>query len=265
MPELPEVEAARRLADRVLAGRRLERVRAARDSLVFDGASPRSVSRALTGRTVTGTDRHGKQFWLVMDRGPCPIFHFGMTGSLVLLSDGEPSPRFWKLELRADCGARVAIINKRRLGRIRLAEDPRRSPHLSRLGFDPYLDLPSPRPFREALARRKAPVKAVLLDQSFAAGVGNWIADEVLYQAGIAPFRRACDLAPEEIETLRRRLRSVLKKAVSVDADSDRFPRSWLFHSRWGRVAGARTGRGEAIEFLTVGGRTTAWVPSAQE
>jgi formamidopyrimidine-DNA glycosylase len=152
----------------------------------------------------------------------------------------------------------------RRFGRIRLRDDPRNEPPVSNLGFDPLLNLPGPATFRRLLGTRGVTTKGLLLDQSFAAGVGNWIADEVLYQAGIAPHRRVRELETAEIESIRRRLGSVIRKAVAVNAASSRFPKTWLFHHRWGRPEDARTHRGEAIEITTVAGRTTAWVPSAQ-
>ena len=105
----------------------------------------------------------------------------------------------------------------------------------------------------------------MLLDQSFSAGVGNWIADEVLYQARIDPRRRAHLLTAAEVGRLRARLRSVVTTAVRVGADSDRFPPKWLFHTRWSkRLRSPMTARGERIRYLTVGGRTTAWVAEVQ-
>ncbi len=103
----------------------------------------------------------------------------------------------------------------------------------------------------------------MLLDQSFAAGVGNWIADEVLYQAGLAPQRRANTLTDAELRRLRGRIRSVIHTSVRALNDSSRYPRTWLFHSRWDGP-GSITARGEAIRYLTIGGRTTAWVPKRQ-
>ena len=117
------------------------------------------------------------------------------------------------------------------------------------------------------LRERKSPIKAVLLDQAFAAGIGNWIADEVLYQAGIAPKRRASTLSAAEGRRLLAKIRSVIGLAVRSGSDSDRYPRWWLFHRRWGHRRGgppATTVRGEHIRHETVGGRTTAWVPTAQ-
>ena len=103
-----------------------------------------------------------------------------------------------------------------------------------------------------------------MLDQSFAAGVGNWIADEVLYQARIGPLRTGHSLTSQEVGRLRLALKRVVETAVKVNSDSDRFPRSWLFHRRWGRNADAVTTRGERIRHDTIGGRTTAWVPAVQ-
>jgi formamidopyrimidine-DNA glycosylase len=63
---------------------------------------------------------------------------------------------------------------------------------------------------------------------------------------------------------LRDRIRSVVATAVRYNSDSDRFPRRWLFHDRWGKKAMAMTSRGQPIRYATVGGRTTAWVPTVQ-
>jgi formamidopyrimidine-DNA glycosylase len=87
----------------------------------------------------------------------------------------------------------------------------------------------------------------------------------VLYQAGIDPRRRAHTLTATEIARLRARLRSILAIAVRLGADGDRFPPTWLFHTRWSKRARLPlTVRGERIRYLTVGGRTTAWVADTQ-
>ena len=178
--------------------------------------------------------------------------------------DGWP-PRFTKLVVTLDEGGQLAWTDARRLGRIRLRRDPRTEPPVSRLGFDALDGLPSVDALVGLLAERAAPVKALLLDQAFAAGVGNWIADEVLYQARIDPRRRAHTLTAAEIGRLRARLRSVLTTAVRLGADGDRFPPKWLIHTRCSkRDRRPMTVRGERIRYLTVGGRTTAWVAEVQ-
>jgi len=106
-------------------------------------------------------------------------------------------------------------------------------------------------------------LKAVLLDQSFSAGVGNWVADEVLYHARLSPLRTANQLTDEEIRRLRSALRLVVQRAVAVDADAAQFPNTWLFHQRWDRRNGTSV-RGESLARQRVGGRTTVWAPDRQ-
>jgi formamidopyrimidine-DNA glycosylase len=276
MPELPEVEAARRVTAALAVGRRIVGVWCADDPIVFGGVSRRRIVAALRGRRVLAVRRHGKHFWLELDRRPWLLVHFGMTGGVhvpqrpslrLKSSHGAPAgwpPRFLKLKLTFDDGAELAIADGRRLGRIRLRHDPRAEPPLSGLGFDAFHELPSPAQFHELLTARNAPMKAVLLDQSFAAGVGNWIADEVLYQARIAPKRRASTLTRQESARLRSRLRAILATAIRAGSDGDRFPRTWLFHHRWDHDPLARTASGARLRWETVGGRTTAWAPSVQ-
>jgi len=278
VPELPEVEAARLVARRIAVGRRIVAVTCAADPIVFERATPARLRRALLGRRVVGASRHGKHLWLELDRPPWPVIHFGMAGGLhaprtrrvKLVSSGhrgpgdEWPPRFTKLRLVFDDGGELAMADGRRLGRIRLREDPRVEPPISLLGFDALTSVPPARAFQALLAERAAPIKALLLDQSFAAGVGNWIADEVLYQSRIAPKRPARSLSAAEGRRLRAALIRVVRTAVAADADSDRYPPGWLFHRRWGRNAAAVTARGQQIRHDVVGGRTTAWVPAVQ-
>ncbi|MBX7185066.1 MAG: hypothetical protein K1Y01_07965 [Vicinamibacteria bacterium] len=264
MPELPEVEAARKTALRHLRGRRVLAARCAPDSIVLSGLSPRRVEKALQGATIEGAGRFGKHVWFELDRRPWPLFHFGMTGGFHFLGPAEPSPRFLKLEIELDDGRRFAFTDARRFGRLRLSGDPRSEPTLMGLGHDPLFGLPKTADLARLFGGRKAPIKAVLLDQTVFAGVGNWIADEVLYQASLHPMRPASDLKTAEVARLRSALLRIIRRAVAVDADSDRFPPGWLFHRRWGRVKNSKMPDGAAIVHDTVGGRTTAWVPSRQ-
>src|SRR5215831_5528929 len=268
MPELPEVEAARVLARRVALGRRIALVWCANDPIVFEARPRREFTKALLGRRVRGVGRHGKHLWLELDRRPWPCFHFGMTGefhapsarAVRLVSSGSKDrgsawpPRFAKLRLTFDDGGELVMTDPRRLGRIRLRKDPPSEPPISGLGFDALLGLPGPAEFAGLLEDRSAPIKALLLDQSFAAGVGNWIADEVLYQARIAPRRPARSLSPAEGRRLRAALVRVITAAVAARADSERFPRAWLFHRRWGRERDATTARGEKIRHEVIAG-----------
>src|SRR3989449_3329377 len=270
MPELPEVEAARRLLARAAVGRRSVAVRCVRDPVVFGGVSRARGGRALRGRRVIAARRHGKHLWLELDRRPWPCFHFGMAGGIEVRGgrggrvvmegrgarEGQWPPRFLKSLLVLGEGGGVGFCDARRLGRMRLRHAPPAESPISLLGFDALRDLPPVRRLGALLGERAAPVKAVLLDQSFSAGIGNWIADEVLYQARIDPRRRAHTLTAAEIGRLRGRLRAVVATAVRVGADSDRVPATWLFPPRWSkRLRGPLTGRGGRSPPLTVRGR----------
>lgn len=276
MPELPEVEFGRRQLEQTLVGETIAEVDAAADAIVFEGASPTDLVSALQGARVLGAHRRGKQLWLSLDRRPWPLFHFGMTGGFVTPDapglqlhtgpslDASWPPRFSKLLLTTGSGRRLAMTNARRLGRIRLRQDPPHEPPISKLGFDPLLEPLPGEALYGKLQRRRGVIKSLLLDQSFAAGVGNWVADEVLHAAGVDPRRRANTLSRADAERLATALADTIDKAVSVDADADRYPKGWLFHRRWSPAEGMVTATGDPIEFLTIGGRTTVWVPAQQ-
>jgi formamidopyrimidine-DNA glycosylase len=186
-----------------------------------------------------------------------------MTGSLWALDPGDNAPSHIKLDLSLSNGKRLVYRNMRRIGKVRLLEDATAVPPVSTLGPDPLEQGLDVKELISILAKRKAPIKAVLLDQKVFAGVGNWIADEVLYQAKLSPHRRCTTLSEKDIRRMHLCLMRILNKAVEVQADSSRFPKSWLFHHRWGKKA-EQDAKGNAIRFDQVGGRTTAWVPSRQ-
>lgn len=279
MPELPEVETARRTMERVLVGKKIKAVEVPPDEIVLSGFPPEAFEKTLLGAKVKGVGRKGKYWWLEIDRAPTLIGHLGMAGwireigapSIRLREHGEAPfddadgrPRFLKLMIQAADGGRIVFTDGRRLGRLWLG-DPASDPRLAELGPDMYNSLPSAADLQKALAKRKAPIKALLLDQSLFAGVGNWIADEVLYQSKIAPKREGSSLSLKELESLRRSIKSVLAKAVELGADSDQYPKTWLFHHRWIDKRSADTIGGKAIVRETVGSRTTAWVPEIQK
>ena len=280
MPELPEVESVRRLLERVLKGHKLLSVEAVTDKIVWGSHEPEEVIKALKGAKVNGAGRKGKFFWLELDRRPWLCGHFGMSGWIrelggresrlkehgnAPLLDEDGRPKFLKLLIEADNGKRIAYTDGRRLGRLWLCDDPIADKRIAKLGPDALLEMPSEKAFFDLIHKRNAPIKAVLMDQAMMSGVGNWIADEVLYHARIAPKRLGSSLKPAEARKLRETILIVLKKAVEVDADFDRFPKDWLFHHRWGGKRGKQEIGGKKIVREAVGGRTTAWVPQLQK
>ncbi len=288
MPELAEVETVRRNIDKLLKNRKIkEIVLDPTDRFLFAFAKAKEVQKALKGAKITGTGRKGKYFWLKLNRKPWPVFHLGMTGNISLLepkkktghvkawggpsmwSEGQQNVRerlwFSRLLLVFEGGYEMALTDPRRFGRMWLSDDPETSPKIKKLGFDPLLDFPKAKDLGLRLGRRKMAIKSVLLDQTLFAGVGNWLADEILYHARISPHRWASSLSSTEVKMLHKEVLRVVKKAVAVSADYERFPKNWLFHHRWGKSKKAQTSRGQKIIHDDIGARTAAWVPGWQK
>jgi len=280
--QLPEVESARAIIAQHLTGRRIVNAVAGEDAILFCGPGQAAVvAAALVGRTIVGAGRKGKYFWFELDQRPWPLLHFGMSGQGHLTGVAAPQykvkvnatraledwpPRYVKLELELDDGRRWAFTDPRRLGRIRLVHDPLSEPPVSLLGFDPYLSMPTLDGFRGWLAGRKAPIKAVLLDQTVAAGVGNWIADEVCYQARVHPDLPVPLLDDAEVAALHEALERIVRVAVACKLGGQDMPAEWLIHYRWSKGAKSpRDHHGNAITFCTVGGRTSAVVAALQK
>ena len=258
MPELPEVETARRAATAVAVGRRIVGVTVSDDPIVFEGVPPARIRQALLGRRVRAVRRHGKHFWLELDRRPWLSVHFGMAGglhtsrarSVRLVSSGRRAetawpPRFTKLHLRLDDGGELAIADGRRLGRIRLRHDPATEPPIAALGFDALRGVPGAARFR-ALARSRgrpgegAPARPVLrggcrqLDRRRGALPG----------AHRPAPPGALAVRPGAGPAARRASARSSGGPWPSRADSERYPPAWLFHRRWNARPGHhRAGR----------------------
>lgn len=278
MPELPEVETTRRRCESWCRGHRIIEARVFEDPIVFCAQEPAFLKEKLEGQVVRELLRHGKYFWMAFDQERALLLHLGMTGALHIPSgpeltlshgiDFEQSrwpPRFMKLELFLDCGLKLAYCDPRRFGRIRWQERPREQDPLCKLGIDPLDPHFSWEAFAQSFSRRRGLIKSALLNQRIVAGLGNWIADEVLYQSGIAPQRRIKDLEQSELRCLFDAIQSVVQHACDVEADATRFPEHWLYHRRWGKKEGSVDAQGNPLAFCDLAGRSTAWVPARQK
>jgi formamidopyrimidine-DNA glycosylase len=248
VPELPDVELARRFIEERALGRRIASVDDS-DTWVTRPHSPGEIASAITGARLTEAHRHGKTMWIETDRGPVLGLHLGMTGGIRV--DEEPNPKGWdRFSLQFEDGGRLALRDMRRLGRAVL------DPDLSRLG--PDAGEVGRAEFRERVGRGASPIKARLMDQSVIAGIGNLMADEILWRAGISPRTPAGDLDPERLDALRRAMRAVVRLTLDRGhaGAGDLNPH---------RVRGGACPRcGTPLERATVGGRTTYWCPHHQ-
>lgn len=289
MPELAEVETVRREIVKHLEGRKIRNVVVDEtDHYLYAFAEASKVKKSLTGAKIISAGRKGKYFWLELNRKPWPIIHLGMSGNIAILDpnlkdaghrkiwggaklwseknrDLRERLNFSRLLLEFDKGFELALIDPRRFGRMWLTDDPWSHARIKQLGFDPLIDFPSRVVLAARLAKRKKAIKSVLLDQSLFAGIGNWLADEILYHAKLSPHHLASNLTLAQVNQLHSKTLSVVKKAVELSADYERFPKSWLFNERWGKVKGSKTSRGQKIVHEEIGGRTTAWVPEIQK
>ena len=265
MPELPEVETVRRKIEKALKGKKIIKASVTPDDIVFKKKSPSSIKKAFIHAKVKKVGRKGKYFWMELDKKPWALFHLGMSGSVVI-ADELPTTkmRSIKVILEAEDGTIMIFRDPRRFGRLIFLDDPENEKPLSLLGPDVMNELPSVAKLTSLLEKRKAPIKAVLLDQSTLSGIGNWMADEILFQAGIDPARPSSSLKRAEFKKLHDKIKFVTSFAVKHSADYDLYPKSWLFHHRWGRKKGS-VSTGDAIKHTVVGGRSTAWVPAKQK
>jgi formamidopyrimidine-DNA glycosylase len=271
MPELPEVESARRVIERNGLGRRIVDVDDT-DTFVCRPHTPGQIRDALVGRKLTEALRRGKSMWcstsgVGRSRTPGPLLgiHLGMSGKIVI-ADGKGSEidggdywergrakgdyRFSRFALRFSDGGSLILVDPRRLGRVRL------DPMIDDLGPDAQEITGAE--FRTMLGRSSAPTKARLLDQSAIAGVGNLLADQALWLARVDPRRPAQQRSRPEADRLYRGVRKAVSDAI---AGGGVHTLSVIPHRKAGAVCprdGAPMNRG------TVGGRTTWWCSREQ-
>lgn len=215
MPELPEVETVRRRLEPVLTGRRFERVEISDPRLVRPH-EPHEVAAELQGERVASVERRGKYLILRFETDRVLLIHLRMTGSLRHSSAGLDDDPHRRALVRLDDGSDVAYRDVRRFGTWLLLEPGELDAYLApRLGEEP-LDAPfTAARLGQLLARRRAPVKAALLDQRTLAGMGNIYVDEALWRAKIHPLRPAESLEPNELRRLHRAVRTSLEHGLA--------------------------------------------------
>jgi formamidopyrimidine-DNA glycosylase len=246
MPELPEAERARQTLESAL-GRTIVAVDDT-DSYVCRPHAPGEIAAALVGHTLATAHRRGKFLWLETEDGPTLGLHLGMSGRILV--DPDDSTRWDRFALEFADGGRLVLRDKRRLGRAVI------NPDFSHVGLDAATV--SRDDFRRLIGAGRTAVKARLLNQRAISGVGNLLADQALWQARISPLRLTSTLSVEDLDRLRRELRSAVRSAIRLGG----------VHT--GRFVQARRGTGvcprdgSPLHRATVGGRTTFWCPTCQ-
>lgn len=218
MPELPEVETVVRGLRAPLIGRRVESVWYEREKVIHTPSAEQFTGR-LIGQTFQAVNRRAKYIVCEMSHDVLAI-HLKMTGRLYVagVENQSPDDRWVRLRLRLDNGEDLCFSDSRRFGRVYLAGSM--AAIAPELGPEPLEADFTPAVLRERLQGRSKAIKALLLDQSFIAGVGNIYADEALHRAGIHPERRSGSLSEDESARLYDTIRSTLNAGIEYQGAS---------------------------------------------
>ena len=240
MPELPEVETLRQDLSKEVVGRKIKAVSVANGRSVRRHPSAKHFRALLEGRTVKSVGRLGKYLLVALDSRDTLVVHLGMSGQLLRVkSVKEPKPKHTHVVITFTQGGELRYVDPRTFGEMFVSTPPpkadgtpgapalgapgtagdgvavrRAIPELAHLGFDPIEDMMSWDRFAVMLRQHKAGLKALLMDQSFAAGIGNLYSDEILFAAGLRYDRISDSLSTTEVRRLYRAMVETLGEAI---------------------------------------------------
>jgi formamidopyrimidine-DNA glycosylase len=264
MPELAEVEFFRRQWDPGL-GQKVVAVQLHAQKRIFRGSNPTALKRELAGSRFLRSFAWGKQMLFEFSGGSWIGLHLGMTGKLRVERRGFRPEKHDHLVVHQ--AKRALVFRDARLfGRVRFHHG-KTAPDWWRSGAPDIASATFDRAFVDMFLHRhaRAPIKAVLLLQSGFAGIGNWMADEILWRAKIAPPRAAGSLSPVERGRLFRETRFVATESLRIVApEFGDLPGDWLIHQKWKREGFCPRHRAPLRKAM-IGGRTTAWCPKCQK
>ncbi len=201
MPELPEVETIKEDLRELVVGSRVEDVEVLDPALVEQPASTEEFARLLKGDRITGVRRRAKHLIVELEGGNSLVFQLKIGGQLLLVPPVEEPSTALMLVLHLNGHRRLFLRDETRFTRVRLLNAEELEARLSALGPEPLGEefrANGVKYLRETLSSRRAQIKPLLLDQKVVAGIGNIYADEILYDAGLHPRRKANTLSSEE-------------------------------------------------------------------
>ncbi|MDF1564180.1 MAG: bifunctional DNA-formamidopyrimidine glycosylase/DNA-(apurinic or apyrimidinic site) lyase [Deltaproteobacteria bacterium] len=270
MPELPEVETARRTLESFSVGNRIVRAKAEASRLLRE-LSPAAFARGLEGRKVLGALRRGKQLLLILEEDQALGVHLGMTGKILGRPRGASAPPYSRAFLELEGGSRLHFISRRLFGQLLLGS-PREVQARTGwhdLGPDPLSDGLSAATLREALGESRQPVKVRLMDQRVIAGLGNIQAGEALFRSRIDPRKPAGALDRGEharlVRAIHRSLTHTLEHLDPTEArylaDAGETENPFLVYGREGEPCPRC--KTTLVRFM-LGGRVTFACPGCQ-
>lgn len=264
MPELAEVEFYRRKWDPGIS-HKVMKVALHDRKRVFRGTDSAALRRQLVGSRLQKSEARGKRMLFQFSGNNWLGLHLGMTGKMSVAAPGFRPQKHDHLVLY-QLDRALVFRDARQFGRVQFHRGTTlpawwntKVPEIASTQFD--------RAFFDNFLKRhgRASLKAVLLLQAGFPGIGNWMADEILWRARIAPTTRPSQLTNVTRARLFRSTRFVARESLRIlgNDDSD-LPSNWLIHERW-RAGGKCPRDGAGLRRSKIGGRTTAWCPKCQK
>jgi formamidopyrimidine-DNA glycosylase len=275
MPELPEVETTRRCLEPELLGRRIVDVEVRRDRMIRRQPHPAHFRDRLLSTRITELRRHGKFLLTDLSNDVVWVTHLGMSGRVAMADTGADEVPHTNVVVRLDSHREFRLVDPRTFGFVAaFTPEELTGATFGHLGADALTGLPSAKDFHALLGNRSAAIKALLLDQTVVAGLGNIYADEALHRAAISPLRPGSSLSVAEVRRLRSAIKATLTAGLkwggtSLDDLAYLLPdgRAGEYVSRlraYGRE-GERCGRcGGTITRVVLRQRSTHWCPGCQ-
>lgn len=261
MPELPEVEIMRRYFENAAMDKEIVGLEFHDPLFKVFKSEPKDLEKALIGAKFTESQRIGKYLFLKTSKNSWLHLHFGMTGDLEIFRSKE-LPKYTRFVFQFDDGDKLAFRDLRKFGVIQLVSSPEAFCESSNLGED--LLSVTPEYFREKVSTRKIAIKTALLDQKHFAGIGNWIADEVLFNCGIHPKKPCHSISSEKLQELLLNAQEVVRIAIDRDTHYGEFPEGFFVNYRKEKAVHPKFPN-SPVERLVVGGRGTFIVPEKQK
>lgn len=262
MPELPEVEILRRYFDEAALNLKVADTGYYDDLDKVFKSSRQEIGSNLIGNEFTETQRLGKYLFARISNGKWLHLHFGMTGSLEVFNDADARPKYTRFEMIFEDGTRLAFKDLRKFGVVEICDSPESFKETNGIGDD-LLKIDKEK-FVEALKDRKTAVKNTLLDQKHFAGIGNWIADEMLFECGVHPETHPEKLEQKELECLYDSAVRIVKEAIEFDTHYGHFPDHFFVNYRK-KGAQHPDYPQSPVKNIKVGGRGTFLVEARQQ
>jgi formamidopyrimidine-DNA glycosylase len=260
MPELPEVEIMRRYFEECALDKTIIQLDFLDELGKVYKSRPELIEKSLLGQQFKATERIGKYLFARISEGPWLHLHFGMTGNLELFR-GDNLPKYARLVFHFENGDKLAFCDLRKFGVVEIVTNPQTYQKAAKIGDD-FLTI-SFEYFKEKLSKTSVAIKTSLLNQKFFAGIGNWIADEMLFEAGVHPLRATRDINQLELTKLYTAGQEIIRQAIAEDTHYGDFPVDFFVNYR--KIDAIHPSfPNSPVERLVVGGRGTFIVPEKQ-